>query len=97
MLLIARKVLPKTLAAEWDPERAHELCKDLLARLAEHYAGLSGEEKGALDLSAQDAGDDQMTAAAKVNNPAAFRAALKGWERSGMKALKRARVRGGVA
>jgi len=97
LLTIARKVLPKAPAAEWDPQWTHELCKDSLARLAERYAGLSLEEKDALDLSTQDVWDERMCLAAQSNNPAAFRAALKGWEQAGLEAIERARAKGGAA
>jgi hypothetical protein len=65
--------------------------------LAKHYAGLSAEEKDALDLSDQDLWDERMVAAGLDNDPAAFRAALKGWERAGLEAIERARVKGGAA
>jgi hypothetical protein len=92
LLGLARDLLPESVAAGWDAEWAHELCKDALAHLAEHYAGLSAEEKDALDLSAQDAWDDDVVAAGLDNNPTAFRSALMGWERSGIEAVERVRV-----
>jgi hypothetical protein len=54
LLTVARKVLPKTPAAEWDPEWAAQLCSDVLSRLAEHYASSSAAERSALDLSSGD-------------------------------------------
>jgi len=39
----------------------------------------------------------QMNAAARVNDPAAFRAAVKSWERAGLETLEPVRVRGGAA
>jgi hypothetical protein len=51
LLGLARELLPKTPAARWDSQWAHELCKGALARLAERYAELSATEKEAVDLS----------------------------------------------
>jgi hypothetical protein len=73
------------------------LCKDALARLAEYYAGLTAEEKDALDLPGQDVWDEQMRSAGLANDPTAFRRALKGWERAGLEAIERARAKGGAA
>src|SRR5918995_1503297 len=57
LLGLARELLPHTLAAKWEAEWAHYLCKDALAPLGRAYAGLSAEEKDTLDLSAQDEWD----------------------------------------
>ena len=97
LLCLVRDLLPQSPAAGWDVEWAHALCKDALARLAEYYAGLSAEEKDALDLSGQDVWDEQMRSASLTNDPTAFRRALKGWERAGLEAMERARVKGGAA
>jgi hypothetical protein len=97
LLGLARELLPNTPAAQWDAEWAHELCKDALARLAKAYAGLSTEEKVTLDLSAQEMWDERMHAAGLANDPPAFRVALKGWERAGLEAMERVRVKGGAA
>jgi hypothetical protein len=99
LLTIARKVLPKTPAAQWDPEWAAELIHDALARLAEHYAELSGDEKEVLDLSGQECWEERMHAAGMANDPAAFREALKGWEKATAEALEVARgeARSGAA
>jgi hypothetical protein len=97
LLGLARDLLPESVAAGWDAEWAHELCKVALSRLAEHYAGLSAGEKDALDLSGQDIWDERMRAAGLENDPAAFRAALKGWEREGLEAMNRVGARGGAA
>jgi hypothetical protein len=97
LLGLARELLPNTPAAQWDAEWAHELCKDALARLAKAYAGLSAEEKDALDLSAQDVWDERMQGAGLANDPAAFRVALKGWKQAGLEAMERVRVKGGAA
>ena len=97
LLGLARELLPNTPAAQWDAEWAHELCKDALARLAKAYAGLSTEEKVTLDLSAQEMWDERMHAAGLANDPPACRVALKGWERAGLEAMERVRVKGGAA
>ena len=94
---LARELLPDSAAAGWDAEWAHELCKDALSRLAVAYDALCTEEKEALDLSAQQEWDEQMATASLGNDPAAFRAALEGWERAGLDAMNRARVKGGAA
>ena len=97
LLTIARKVLPKTPAAVWDPEWAAELIHDALARLAEHYAELLRDEREVLDLSGQDLFEERIHAAGLANDPAAFREALKGWERATAEALEVARERSGAA
>jgi hypothetical protein len=97
LLELARELLPASPAAKWDAEWAHELCKDALARLAKAYLGLSAAENDAWDLSAQDVWDERMHAAGDKNDPAAFRAALRCWERAGLDAIKGVKVRGGVA
>jgi hypothetical protein len=99
LLTIARKVLPKTPAAQWDPEWAAELIHDALARLAEHYAELSACEKHALDLSGQEVWEERMHAASVANDAAGFREALRGWEKATAEALEAARgeARSGAA
>ena len=97
LLGLARELLPESPAAQWDAEWAHELCKDALARLAKAYLELSADEKDTLDLSAQDVWDERMCFAGQDNDPAAFRTALEGWERAGLEAMERIRVKGGAA
>jgi hypothetical protein len=97
LLGLARDLFPNVPASKWDAEWAHELCKDALARLAEAYAGLSAQEKHALDLSAQEVWDERMYGAGQDNDPAAFRAALRCWERAGLDAIQKVQVRGGAA
>jgi hypothetical protein len=93
----ARELLPDTLSAQWDAEWAHELCKDALAHLAKRYGVLSATEKEAVKLSYQDVWDERMDAAGLANDPAAFRAALKGWEQARLEAMQQVRVQGGAA
>jgi hypothetical protein len=97
LLSLVRELLPGCVAAGWDDEWAHDLCKNALSRLAEYYAGLSAEEKDALDLSGQNVWDEQMRSAGLANDPTAFRSALKGWERAGLEAIEWVRVKGGAA
>jgi hypothetical protein len=97
LLGLARELLPDTLAAQWNAEWAHNLCKDALTRLAKRYAEFSTAEKEVLDLSVQEVWDERMHAAGLANDPAAFRMALKGWERAGLEAMKWVRVKGGAA
>jgi|SRR5215208_507720 len=97
LLGLARELLPDTLAAQWDEEWAHDLCKDALARLAERYAELSTAEKEVLDFSAQEVWDKRMHAAGLANDPVAFRMALDGWTRTGLEAMEQLRIKGGAA
>jgi hypothetical protein len=97
LLGLARELLPGTPAAQWDTEWAYDLCKGALAHLAEHYAELSVAEKEVVNLSAQDVWDERMHAAGLASDPAAFRAALKGWTRAGLEAMEQVRIKGGVA
>jgi|SRR5215217_4582306 len=97
LLGLARELLPDTPAAQWDAEWAHELCKEALARLSERYTELSTDEKEAVDLSAQVVWDEQMYAAGIGEDPAAFRRALQGWERTGFEAMEQVRIKGGAA
>jgi hypothetical protein len=91
LLQVARKALPKTPAAEWDEEWAAELCDDALARISEHYAGLSASEReAAMEFSGRREWEERMVAAGVANDPAAFRDALRGWERTTLAALETA-------
>ena len=97
LLGLARELLPHTPAAQWDAEWAHDLCKDALARLSERYIEFSTAEKDTVDLSAQDEWDERMHEAGLANDPVAFRAALRSWERAGLEAMEQIRIRGGAA
>ena len=97
LLGLARELLPDTPAAKWDAEWAHQLCKGALNSLAHRYNELSFTEKEAVDFSAQNVWDEQMSRAGRENNPATFRAALKRWERVGVEAMEHVRVKGGAA
>jgi len=96
---LARELLPSSLAARWDEEWASSLCRDVLAKFAERCAGLTTAEMEALDLSAQDVWEERMLQAGLNNDPAAFRAALRRWEQTGLEALGTLRdaKEGGVA
>jgi hypothetical protein len=97
LLGLARELLPDTPAAQWDDEWAHNLCKGALACLAKRYAEFPTAEKEVLDLSMQDEWDERMHDAGLANDPVAFRAALKGWERAGLEAMEKLRIKGGAA
>jgi hypothetical protein len=98
LLALARKVLPESSAAKWDPEWGHQLCKGALARAAVLYGELSEEEQDAADLEGVEAEwIDRANAAAEANDPAAFRAAIKGWERALVEELEGTRTRPGAA
>jgi hypothetical protein len=97
LLALAREKLPDSPAAQWDAEWASKLCKDALARLGEYYACLGEDERDRLDLSGQEDHEDAMIKAGHDNDPAAFRVALKEWERVGLEGLEGARERDGAA
>jgi hypothetical protein len=88
---LARRLFSESPAAQWDPDWAQELTKDSMARLQEHYTGLSAAHKETIDLAGQDPWHESMQAAALANDPAAFRAALLGWEREALEVLARGR------
>jgi hypothetical protein len=87
---LAQDLFPESPAAQWDTEWAYELTKDAMARLQGHYTELSAADKETLDLSGQDPWHEGMQAA-HDNDPAAFRAALLGWEREALEAFARKR------
>ena len=91
LLGLARELLPKSPAAQWDEEWAHGLMMDALFRLAEWCANLSAEQVEALDLWGQQPWEEKMYAAGINNDPAAFREAMKGWERVNVEALEKVR------
>ncbi len=97
LLGMARELLPTSAAAKWDAEWARRLCEATLKRLNERHASLSAKEKAVLDTSPEADWIGRMNAAAKANDPVAFRAALKGWERAGLEAVEWVRVKGGAA
>ena len=95
---LAKKTIEESSSAKWDPEWAHELCKKALAPAAALYTQLSREEQDAADLeSAEAEWVDRCNAAAKANDPAAFRVAVKGWERALVETLEAARMGRGTA
>ena len=98
LLALARKVLPESAAAKWDASWAHELCSDALAQAVALYGELPPEAQDAADLeSAEAEGIERMNQAAAENDPAAFRAAVEGWERALVEALEATQTRPGAA
>jgi hypothetical protein len=97
LLGLARELLPSSPAARWDAEWARRLCKATLARLNERHASLAAKEKIVVDSSQEADWIGRMNAAAKANDPAAFRAAVNGWERAGLEAIEQVRIKGGAA
>jgi hypothetical protein len=97
LLGLAHDLLVNTPAAQWDTEWTHELCNGAIARLAKRYTELSAADKEVLGFSAQDVWVERMQAAELANDPAAFRAALEGWEWAGLEAMELVRVEGGAA
>lgn len=90
----ARKLLPDSPGAEWDPDWAVALVKNSISRLGKHYASLTASERDALDLSGQHPWDDRMHAAGIDNDSAAFREASRGWERASLEVLASIRREG---
>ena len=97
LLGLARGLLLDTSAARWDAEWARRLCEATLARLNESYASFSAKEKVVVDTSPEANWIGRMNAAAKANDPAAFRVAVKGWERAGLEAIEQVLIKGGAA
>jgi hypothetical protein len=97
LLGLARELLPNSPAARWDAEWARRLCEATIARLNERHVSFSAKEKVVVDTSPEADWIGRMNAAAKANDPAAFRAAVKGWERAGLEAMEQVRIKGGAA
>jgi len=62
--------------------------------MGEHFARLSEDDKDRLNLDGQDEHHDRMYRAGLENDPAAFREALKDWERAGIEAIEDLRREG---
>jgi len=73
------------------------LCGDGMARLQEHYASLSAEERNALDLSGAWCHNDAIEEACRNENLPALREALKDYEHEALEALRTGRERSGAA
>ena len=87
---LAQQLLPAAPAAEW-PAWAELVCEDALARLQEHYAGLSPEGKKALDLSRAWKQNERIVAASLVEDRAALREAVGVYEQEALTALQNVR------
>jgi len=88
---LAQKLLPAAPAAEW-PAWAELVCEDALARLQEHYADLSREEREALDLSRAWKQNEPVVAASLAEDRAALREAVRAYEQEALTALQNVRT-----
>ena len=88
---LAQQLLPAAPAAEWSAW-AELVCEDALARLQEHYAGLSPEEKEALDLSRAWRQNERIVAASLAEDRAALREAVRGYGQEALTALQNVRT-----
>ena len=88
---LAQQLLPAAPAAEWSAW-AELVCEDALARLQEHYAGLSPEEKEALDLSRAWRQNEPVVAASLAEDRAALREAVRAYEQEALTALQNVRT-----
>src|SRR5829696_3523820 len=61
---LSRRFFPESPAAQWDSAWAQDLTKDAMARLQEHYNGLSAADKETIDFAGQDPWHEGMQAAA---------------------------------
>ena len=93
LLGLARDLLPNTPAAQWDTEWARRLSEATLARLNERHDDLSEKDELVMDTSPEADWIARMNAAAKANDPATFKVAVKGWERTALEALQQASVK----
>lgn len=91
LMLVARKVLPRTPAARWDGAWAEEMCAGTLARIGECAAGMPADAADGADFSGQGEAHELARRAVLANDPAAFRDALREWELVGIEALEMAK------
>ena len=88
---LAQRLLPATPAAEW-PAWAKLVCEDALARLQEHYAVLSPEEKETLDLSRAWKQNEHIVTASLAEDRAAMRKAIRAYEQEALASFKSIRA-----
>lgn len=93
---LARDLFPDSPAADF-VTWAGLLCGDAMARLQEHYANLSPEEKEAVDQSAAWETNDEIVAACEAEDLGALREALRSYEGEALAALGRAKEQSGAA
>jgi hypothetical protein len=93
---LAHDLLPASPGADF-VTWAGLLCGDAMARLSEHYANLSLEEKEAVALSAAWERNDEIVAACEAEDLGTLREALSGYEREALAALDRAKEQSGAA
>ena len=84
---LVQQLLPAAPAAEWSAWAAL-VCEDALARLQEHYAGLTPKEKEALDLSRAWRQDERIVAAGRAEDRPALREAVGAYEQEALTALQ---------
>jgi hypothetical protein len=96
-LELAKKTIEQTPVATWDAKWASELCRAALGRANASYARLYEEQRATVDFSGEVEWIEQMNAAARANDPAGFKIAVKGWERVLVGAVEKARTRPGRA
>ncbi len=91
-LELAKKTLEETPVATWDARWASQLCAAALDRANTGYARLSDEERVTVNFSGEVEWIEQMNAAARANDPQAFRIAVEEWERVFARAVEKART-----
>jgi hypothetical protein len=83
---LARELFPESPAASWG-DWAALVVDDALARIQEHFAGLTAEEKERLDFSGAWVENDAIVEAGVAEDRAAFREAVRSYERRAFEAL----------
>jgi hypothetical protein len=91
LLVASRRRLQEALAAVWDPAWADRLCRAASERLQRQYRTLPEVQRARLDHFALDPYESRMVGAGEDNDPLAFQATLKNWERVSLEALRRIR------
>src|SRR3712207_5531151 len=91
-LELAKKTIEESPVATWDVTWASELCTAALGRANASYTQLSEEERATVDFSGEVEWIERMNAAARADDPTAFRTAVKGWERVLVGAIEEART-----
>jgi len=93
---LARGLFPESPGADFITW-AGLLCGDVMARLQEHYTGLSAVEKETVDVSGAWCHNDAVEDACRNQDLAVLREALKIYECEALEALRAVRGRSGAA